>query len=370
MIDQYVEAPPRGWPAWMRNELAEAASVLMICTETYHRRVTGGEQPGSGLGATWEGALITQAIYEDGGRNMKFIPVVFSSSDIRWIPSFVAATTRYDLGSEHGYERLYRRLTSQPLIVPPELGALRPLPPLPKVVDRSDTPLVKDLLLVWDLRNSSETFSLINVDIGPVVEVTVDPSGPASAAFLSATMKSNDTISLAFGETVLLVRPDSVARSRRGSREEWVLRFKPEERNYGSGLTEAGTRRYSADDIAQLRARRILLNEPVPASGDETLLPSLVEGINSPVQVTQSPLPALWARLAADRSMFVAVARLVAIMWLILSGTIEHVLQLDLALEGDTLHIDFRGVRRKIFSNQDPPQIIVKGVLPLEQVSP
>jgi hypothetical protein len=85
-IDVFEEAPAEGWPAWMARQLREARFVLVVCTATYHRRATGRETPGTGLGARWEASLITQHMYETGGKNDKFIPIVFERADLKEIP--------------------------------------------------------------------------------------------------------------------------------------------------------------------------------------------------------------------------------------------------------------------------------------------
>jgi hypothetical protein len=54
-IDQYEESPPEGWPQWMVNQIEDADFVLVVCTKTYARRFSRQEQPGRGLGGSWEG---------------------------------------------------------------------------------------------------------------------------------------------------------------------------------------------------------------------------------------------------------------------------------------------------------------------------
>src|SRR5258706_344093 len=80
-LDRYHQAPPEGWPKWCKDRIDSSDFVVMVCTETYGRRVAGQAPPGQGLGATWEGLLITQAVYDAGGRNTKFIPVYFVDPD-------------------------------------------------------------------------------------------------------------------------------------------------------------------------------------------------------------------------------------------------------------------------------------------------
>ena len=54
-IDQYVVVPPEGWPRWMEKQIRNSDFVLIVCTETYYRRVLGEEDPGRGRGVRWEG---------------------------------------------------------------------------------------------------------------------------------------------------------------------------------------------------------------------------------------------------------------------------------------------------------------------------
>jgi hypothetical protein len=59
-FDQYNAAPPEGWPLWCERQIASADVVLMVCTETYYRRVSGDEERGKGLGVVWEARIIRQ----------------------------------------------------------------------------------------------------------------------------------------------------------------------------------------------------------------------------------------------------------------------------------------------------------------------
>ena len=128
-IDQYIVAPTEGWPRWMDKQIRDSNFVVMVCTETYYKRVMGEEEPGKGLGVHWEGHLIYQAIYSAEAMNTKFIPVLFESGNHAHIPAPVQSTTFYFAQTEDGYEDLYRRLTSQPRTLKPTLGKLRSLPP-------------------------------------------------------------------------------------------------------------------------------------------------------------------------------------------------------------------------------------------------
>lgn len=145
-IDQYETSPNEGWPRWTANRIEEANFVLVVCTETYERRFRGRGETSQGLGAKWEGAVITQELYDKEGNNTKFIPVLFSSHDSMYIPVFLRAATSYRLDAEDGYDELYRRLTNQPRVFKEELGKIRSLPALNRSrdflagVDERETP--------------------------------------------------------------------------------------------------------------------------------------------------------------------------------------------------------------------------------------
>jgi hypothetical protein len=63
-IDQYVQGTPlEGWIRWIRNQLASADFILLVCTETYYRRFCGQGGPGQGRGVDWEGMLVTLELY-------------------------------------------------------------------------------------------------------------------------------------------------------------------------------------------------------------------------------------------------------------------------------------------------------------------
>jgi hypothetical protein len=125
-LDQYVNGTPaEGWPRWMLNELDDADFVLVVCTETYYRRLRGHEVPGKGKGVDWEGMLITQQIYDSRSTTVRFVPLLFAAQDERFIPEQLRAATHYTLTSESAYQNLYDFLLGQAGVEPQPLGALR-----------------------------------------------------------------------------------------------------------------------------------------------------------------------------------------------------------------------------------------------------
>jgi formylglycine-generating enzyme required for sulfatase activity len=130
-IDQYEVSPPEGWPRWMERRIQEADFVLIVCTEVYARRFAGTAPAGEGLGAKFEGAVITQTLYDAEMRNVKFIPLAFSAADADHCPKALRGATYYRVDEALGYENLYRHVTNQPAVIKPVLGTRRELPPQP-----------------------------------------------------------------------------------------------------------------------------------------------------------------------------------------------------------------------------------------------
>jgi len=127
ILDQYLNGSPlQGWPRWMLDQIDAADSVLVVCTQTYYRRFRGHEEPGKGKGGDWEGALITQEIYDARSRTLKFIPVFLSAVVNEWIPEPLRSVNYYALTSESEYQSLYDFLLEQAGVEPGQVGTLKP----------------------------------------------------------------------------------------------------------------------------------------------------------------------------------------------------------------------------------------------------
>jgi hypothetical protein len=129
LLDQYVNGtPPEGWPRWMLNQLDAADFVLVVCTETYHRRFRGHEVPGKGKGVNWEGMLITQELYNSYSCTLKFVPIFLSDAFENWIPAPLRSGTHYALTSDDAYQHLYDFLLQQSGAEPGSIGTLKTKP--------------------------------------------------------------------------------------------------------------------------------------------------------------------------------------------------------------------------------------------------
>lgn len=113
----------------MLNGLDKVTHILCVCTETYYRRFRGLEVPGKGKGVDWEGALMTQSLYDARSVSSKFVPVLSARNDDRFVPEPLRAQTFYALESEESYEALYDALLAQSGVEP---GRVRPLKRKPR----------------------------------------------------------------------------------------------------------------------------------------------------------------------------------------------------------------------------------------------
>jgi len=125
-IDQYINGfPPEGWPRWMEKQIENADFVLLVCTSSYLKRYRGEEREG-GRGATFEGVVISQTLYEHYYQNTKFIPVIPVDGSLDHVPLPLKGYTCYTLPGD--YDQLYRVLTEQAEYIAPPIGSMRVMP--------------------------------------------------------------------------------------------------------------------------------------------------------------------------------------------------------------------------------------------------
>ena len=161
-FDQYEESPEEGWIAWMERELTTSSHVIVVCSQGYFQKFKR-DVTGHGKGVKWEGAIITQELYEAEGKNRKFIPVVLEQADREFIPRVLRPYTHYNVSTKQGYEFLYRRLTKQPHVEKPPLGKVIKFPSS-KSPNNSLRPLRKDR----DVQVSQSIKGSRNVQVGVV----------------------------------------------------------------------------------------------------------------------------------------------------------------------------------------------------------
>jgi hypothetical protein len=126
-LDQHYQSPDEGWPRWLQRELQEADFVILVCTKRYCEAYLSASREIFAPRTHWEGALIRAHMYAEPARLARFVPVL-RDDEIVSIPPPLTGFPAYPLGSS--YEALYRRITSQPEVVPPAGGGRLALVPV------------------------------------------------------------------------------------------------------------------------------------------------------------------------------------------------------------------------------------------------
>jgi hypothetical protein len=207
------------------------------------------------------------------------------------------------------------------------------------------------------------------------VEMLLEAKEASDTAILSElATKRSKLLGVAYGNSALSVKIRELKQKRAAGKEKWVVRLTVDQESQGY-WGEMTFNNLSPDRLAEMRARRILLNERLPghegssvAALNAAMIETFVAG-QAGMKITESPFLHLHTALGSKKELFEAVARLYALLCLRLSGTVEQVLKLDLRLmKNHRLHVSFSGRRPRRFSNVEPPIINVEGECDLSDI--
>src|SRR5205807_10156521 len=130
---------------------------------------------------------------------------------------------------------------------------------------------------------------------------------------------------------------------------------------------------YSPDQIAEMRARRILLDERLDSLfGDKANLNmqmlenSLQGGYDSKFAISRSPLPELYSEFDGRAEEFAEAARLYSVLLLLLTHTVSQIRRFDVEMQSEgQLAVNFEGARPPRYSSEEPHVIRVEGTCKL-----
>jgi hypothetical protein len=183
----------------------------------------------------------------------------------------------------------------------------------------------------------------------------------------------------AFGNDAFVVRCESAPSTFEGGAHKWRVALLKEDVQYGGHMMESaysnGSQRFSAEDFVRMRAERILLGAhpaPPPKRGfgagvSDSMIEMFIQGSNNHLKVTASPIQELAKKMPRDDAdLYLTYARLLAMYYLKAGGVAEHIERLSLGpLKSNSVHVKFRGLRRKKYSNVDPEVLELEGDCPL-----
>ena len=119
---------------------------------------------------------------------------------------------------------------------------------------------------------------------------------------------------------------------------------------------------HSADEIAELRARLILLGEALPKDLGRFFTTRFNGPYNHPVTVEKGIFPDLWTKLQTQPTLFLQKAWLWAAYYLKMSQIVEDILELELGPNSNkVMHVRLRGKRKQFYANQEPSIINIVG---------
>jgi hypothetical protein len=96
------------------------------------------------------------------------------------------------------------------------------------------------------------------------------------------------------------------------------------------------------------------------------MVESMIAGNEGIIREVRSPLPRLFVEFGDNPVYFLEASRLMCVLYLILTRTVEHIFQLDLSMgQGDTVRVRFEGQRSPRYANEDPHTIKFEGVCSL-----
>ncbi len=204
------------------------------------------------------------------------------------------------------------------------------------------------------------------------IMVQVLPDSPEQEAALHALRKSQQmrkaTIGFAYQNEGGIVRIDKVSSISQSGKNVWSFDLVVEDQQWEIPVTyNTGGRHFTPDDIAEMRAGRLLINDPPPPRrrsrgfGDDHLESMAFESSGCPVDLHECIVQRIASQNRDDLETALIQARLETIYRLKAGGVVENVLELSMGpLDADKLHVRFRGIRPKR-SSEEPETITIEG---------
>ncbi len=198
---------------------------------------------------------------------------------------------------------------------------------------------------------------------------------------IRSNLEQSQLIKFAYQNNGFLVKVRNIEATSREDCQVWTLTLEPKIFKNDAAVEQSHTGRkqcYSPDDIARLKASRLLLNDPPklqmltdaqmfsPALAEREMLENVIRASNTPVSVEDCVLQSLYPAYRDRPKTLLELARLKAIFFLKAAGIVDQVLELSLEpIGGEKVHVRFRGRRRQVHLDIEPTVIELEGDCPL-----
>jgi hypothetical protein len=367
---------------FMEKAVRESDHVLLLCTPSFKQKAEGRL---GGVG--WEVSIVTAELADDLTQT-KFIPVLREGSFRTTLPVWLRNRVGVDLSADPYSEEQFRILLRDlhgAATAPPPLG---PAPVFRHEEESIASSVAATSVVGCDFSPRAQLLSReLSLRGFPVVqecswsqqiELTVLAETSEIDALFSRLRELKEPLVVAYGFDVALARVASLSRVASGGKAVWKASFEATRTEFSNDM-EMGTSGTTADQFAEKRVRRLLLNEN-PRSfrsgqddfvglANEAMRENLVQGLNSLVKIERSGFLDLYAVFGADPGKFIEIAWIAVVTDLKLSAAVEHIQHLRLGLDGESMAIDFAGRRHRKYTNVPPYGIHVQGSLSLSAES-
>lgn len=228
------------------------------------------------------------------------------------------------------------------------------------------------------------------------ISLTLCPNASAQVAFLrrlrarlrdvpaGSSIDQLEAIAFAHQEDAAWVKLREVAQISTEYETVWEIRLKEETVTsaYKNRTEPVILQQLTLDQVADMRAKRLLLDEKLENANpavmqttvfDQMLLEAQIRGelssqYGNRLQALASPLPELYQRFRNTPESLKKFARLISVLYLKLSKTVDDILQLDIELlDSAALNIKFKGQRASLNINEEPTFLEFEGNCPLPE---
>ena len=228
------------------------------------------------------------------------------------------------------------------------------------------------------------------------ISLTLCPNSPAQAAFLSrlrtrlrdvpagSSIDQLEAIAFAHQEDAAWVKLRAVAQISTECETVWKIHLTEETVSsaYKNRTEVVILEQMTLNQVADLRAKRLLLDEKLDAASssltqntvfDQMLLEVQIRGelssqYGNRLQALRSPIPSLYWHFRNTPERFKKFARLISVLYLKLSGTVEDIFQLDVELhDSAVLQVKFKGRCHQLDVNEKPIFVEFEGNCPLSE---
>lgn len=162
-----------------------------------------------------------------------------------------------------------------------------------------------------------------------------------------------------------LAQIENVTSTSLSGRNSWTIDLALKDSTHNA-FSEISYERCSADDIAEMRAGRLLVNDPPPPKKKrgrgitDDLIEYAIVGNDQSVQIDGCIIQSILSRYSHDRLTGMRRARLEAVFRLLATGIVASVHELSLGpISEKGVHVKFQGQRPRHYQNVDPEIISI-----------